>query len=188
MTYDFFLTIDYHAFFFSETTTGRGGALPLYMLIQYETYHDVTALPFLFYPTTLTCRLQLMSAAVLSVCLRVKFPLDAQDDKNPLLTYFTTATKWVIYHAWVMQYHTHTHTGRNHNSDGDGDARDKGAVRVLQHGSRSTGGDSQERERLLEHTHTQSLPHTHIQTLRRWDMSPSIEMYSAVISLSTRYT
>lgn len=91
-----------HFFFLKQALvghTGRGGALPLYMLIQYETYHDVTALPFLFYPTTLTCRLQLMSAAVLSVCLRVKFPLDAQDDKNPLLTYFTTATKWVIYHA-----------------------------------------------------------------------------------------
>lgn len=133
-----------------------------------------------------------MSAAGLSLCLRVKFPLDARGDKNPLLTHFTTATKWVIYHAWVMQYHTHTrahtHTGRNHNSDGDGDARDKGAVHVLQHGSRSTGGDSQERERLLEHTHAISPSHTHMQTLGRWDMSPSTETYSSVISLSTRYT
>ena len=51
-----------------------------------------------------------MSAAGLTVCLRGKFPLDARDDKNPLLTYFTTAAKWVIYHASVMQYFTHTHT------------------------------------------------------------------------------
>lgn len=30
--------------------------------------------------------------------------------KNPLLTHFATATKWVIYHACVMQYHMYTHT------------------------------------------------------------------------------
>lgn len=67
-----------------------------------------------------------------------------------------------------MQYHTrtltHIHTGRNHN-DGNGDARDKGAARILQHGSRPTGGDSQEREIIGTHTH--SVPNTHMQPLRR---------------------
>ena len=71
-----------------------------------------------------------------------------------------------------MQYHTyahvHTHGGRrNHNSDGNDDAGDKVVVHVLQHGSRSTGGDSQERERLLEHTRTHNLSFTHMQTLGR---------------------
>lgn len=66
----------------------------------------------------------------------------------------------------VMQYRTHKHTGRNHNSDGDSDPRDKGAVRVLQRGSRPTSGDSQERERLLEHTHTISPSHTGTQKVR----------------------
>lgn len=57
--------------------------------------------------------------------------------------------------------HTHTHRGRNHNSDGDGDASDKATVHVLQHGSRSTGGDSQKREITGTHVHAFSRSHTH---------------------------
>lgn len=56
------------------------------------------------------------------------------------------------------------HRGRNHNGDGDGDARDKGTVRVLQHGSRSTGGDSQEREITGTHMHAFSRSHTYTDT------------------------
>lgn len=138
-------------------------------------------------PGYMVCLQQHSRTDCLCVCEGKSFLLTPRDDKNPPLTFFTTAVKWVIYHARVMQYHTHKHTSRNHNSDGDSDARDKGAVRVLQCGSRPTSGDSQERERLLEHTHTISPSHTHTQALRRWDMSPSIEMYSAVISFSTWY-
>lgn len=119
-----------------------------------------------------------------------KLPLDRRDDKNPLLTHFTTATKWVIYHGCVMQYHMYTHT-----------CREAGIITVMvtvmqeikeQSAYYSTAAGRQvvtaRRERLLEHTWTHSLALTHTQTLGRWDISPTCETFSYVISLSTRYT
>lgn len=91
------------------------------------------------------------AGAASSVCLRVEFPLDTQEDKihrshiSPLLL-----SGWSI--TPELCNITHIHTGRNQNNDGD--LIDKGKIRILQHGRESTGSDSQEREIIGTHTHT----------------------------------
>lgn len=93
------------------------------------------------------------AGAASSVCLRVEFPLETQEDKihrshiSPLLLSGWSITPELCNIA-------HIHTGRNQNNDGD--LIDKGKIRILQHGREPTGSDSQEREIIGTHTHTQS--------------------------------
>lgn len=153
-----------------------------------------------------TCRLKQRRVCLcvsLCPCVKLKFPLNTTGEKNPFAhtlspNYPCTARavkeaiylgpSYAISHALM-----HVHIQANHNSNGDGDdAKDKRAVRrLLPRGGRSTGGDSQEREKEITathaHTHTISAwmrVHTlHMETQRRWDMSPGTQTHSSVISL-----